>query len=796
MNLLADAEQHSAFLNLIIRFDYTLHLMATRQLSAIMFADIQGYTALMQVNEGEAVAMQVRFHQSMQDACQNHNGRIAELNGDGGVCVFSSSIEAVHAAIFIQRRMRDQPRIPVRIGIHSGDIVVNGDKIYGNAVNMASRIESFAIPGSVLISEIVFNEVGNQKDIETVSLGIYRLRNIKEPTEIFAVSNQPLEIPQKKQLKGKGIRIANRKKRLLAYVFVLCFVGVAIFFAFYRNLIWKTAEEASEKLKIVAVLPFANLSPSKDDEYFADGMYDEILTQISKIGGLDVISRTSMLQFKGTKKTMKKISQETGADVLLEGSVQKSNDKVRINVQLIDSKNDNHLWAETYDRDMKDIFAIQTDIAIQIAFALNTALTEKEKSLVDEIPTTNVQAHDYYLKGNKYAQSFWNFSNLEEVPQAVRMYEEAIRQDNKFTAPYGALIELYTGISWIKPLLNTDEYDAKAKEWFEKLNALGLRDAHSYNATAIYRYKSERNYESALSQLDTVDLLLGNPKSTYMLRADIFRRMGRIDEAIKYIRKQAGLFPGQARYWSELAETYKLKRNFDSAVFFINKSIALSPDIPGYYVNKAMYYAELKGDVSDAVDVLQNASSLVDTSAFGPDFVYLDILKGDYDNTVLLSADKTDSLGILWQYKIVPNELVVALMYHIQGKHDQAKIYFQKTYNRTFPLSQQFQADFRLHAVTGIALAGLDQIEQAYAEGKKACDLMPVSKDALLGISPLESLALIYTLAGEQDKAIDILEDLLKMPFAWTMSNNIPLYKLYYYWKPLLNNPRFQKLIQ
>ncbi|MEP6596335.1 MAG: tetratricopeptide repeat protein [Ginsengibacter sp.] len=520
----------------------------------------------------------------------------------------------------------------------------------------------------------------------------------------------------------------------------------------------------------------------KDDQYFTDGICNEILTSISKIGGLNVMSRTTMLQYKNTKKTIKQISEEIGADVLLEGAVQKSQNNVRINIQLMDAKNDKHLWAETYDREMKDVFAIQTDIAKEVAAALNTALTEKEKSLFDETPTRNSQAYDFYLKGNNYAGSFWDYSKVDEVPQAIRMYEEAIRLDGKFTSPYGALIELYAGISFNKPFLNTDVYRVKAKEWLDKMLALNIDDAHVHNAIAIYRYKAERDYGTALDELSIVDKILGNGKSTYMLRADILRRMGRVDEALGYLKKQADLFPKIARFWSELAETYKLKRDFDSSVYYINKAIKIGPDLAGLYVNKSMYYAELKGDLATAFSVLKNASSLVDTNKFEHEFVYLEILKGNYDNAIRLSTKNTDTMGVLWQFKIVPNDLVIALIYHVQGRHDEAKFYFRKTYDLTFPLSKQYPDDFRVHAVLGIALAGLREKEKGISEGKQACDMMPVSKDALLGISSLESLALIYTLLGEDDAAVDILQQLLKMPFAWTMRNSIPLYKMFYYW--------------
>jgi len=290
--------------------------------------------------------------------------------------------------------------------------------------------------------------------------------------------------------------------------------------------------------------------------------------------------------------------------------------------------------------------------------------------------------------------------------------------------------------------------------------------------------------------------MMGNGKSTYELRADILRSMGKIDESLSYLKRQAELFPGVSKYWASVAETYKLKRDFDSSLYYINKAISLSPDVSGLHMFKAMYYAELKGDIATASSILKNASSLVDTSGYKPDFAYFEMLKGNYQDAILLTKKGIDSLGLLWQFNFVPTDLTVALLYHAEGKDDLAKPYFRKAYDLVSRMNTRYPNDFRMHAALGVALAGLGKEEDAVKEGMRAMDLMPVSKDAILGISPLETLALIYTLLDNQDAAMDILEELLQMPFGWTMSNSIPLYRMHYYWKPLQKNPRFMKMVE
>jgi len=770
-------------------------MSAAHQLTAILFADIQGFTAMMEEDETRALTLRSKFEQNLQSEVAQHNGKIIQLMGDGALCIFSSAIEAVRAAIGIQNQMLSEPNVPLRIGIHSGDIIFEADNVYGDGVNIASRIESFAVAGSVFVSGKVYDEIKNQKDISTVSLGKYELKNVVAPLEIYAISNAGLKVPERETLEGKGKAVSDRKITGPRILISLIAVGAIIAFViFFRDKFSITPVNKDEPT-VLAVLPFANLSASKDDEYFADGMCDEILTQISKISELNVMSRTSTLQYKDTKKSVKEIGHELGADVLLEGSVQKSNDQFRINVQLVDAKSDKHLWAETYDRPTKDVFMIQTDIAKQVATALDATLTETEKSLVNSAPTTNMQAYDFYLRGNKAVQDFWNYFMGDDADRAVRMYEQAIKLDPKFTAPYEALVENYVRVYWEKFAFNSNDYRKTAKMWLDSLLALNIDDAYTHNALAYYKYKGEGDFEGALAELDIVDRRMGNGKSTYLIRADILRRMGKIDESISYFKKQAELFPRQSDGWAALAETYKLKRDFDSSVLFINKAIELSPDVPGNYTSKSMYYAELKGDVTAARAVLQDASSVVNPAYFKNNYFYFETLEGKYDSVLpALSTDKA-SLGALWQFDFMPDALAAAMMYRLKGNETTAKAFFQTAYHLTDSLLKKYPDDFRLHATLGVELAGLGQKEEAIKEATLATTMMPSSKDAILGVPPMQYLALTYVQLGEQDKAIDVLEQLLKMPFSWTMSNTIPLYKLHYYWKPLENNPRFQKLI-
>src|SRR6266446_10879260 len=265
---------------------------ATRQLAAILFADIQGYTALMQDDEVKANIFREKLKKNLELEVVKHNGRVLKLSGDGALCIFTSAIEAVRAAIEVQKQMQNEPKVPLRIGIHTGDVMFEDADVYGDGVNVASRIESFAVAGGVFISDRVYADIKNQKDISAISLGKYELKNVSAPVEIFAISNEGLVVPGKnKKLEGKGKRDSDKKFQsrniLIAVGTVIVIASIAFFF---RQQIFISFSANSTEQKSIAVLPFENLSSNKDDEYFADGMCDEILTHISKIGDLKVIS--------------------------------------------------------------------------------------------------------------------------------------------------------------------------------------------------------------------------------------------------------------------------------------------------------------------------------------------------------------------------------------------------------------------------------------------------------------------------------------------------------------------------
>ena len=768
----------------------------SRQLAAIMFTDIVGYTALMANDEQKAFEYLKKNREIQKPIIEKYNGRWLKELGDGVMASFQTVSDAVNAAIKIQEACNVLKEFQLRIGIHLGEVVFENDDVFGDGVNIASRIQSIAIPGGIYISESVYNNVSNKQDIQLVSLGKYSLKNVLLPIQIFAVSNEGLVVPEVG--KPEENRKQNKKKLSLLVKLIFGILVISLIFLLIKIIpdrFFKPSSSEENKIKTLAILPFVNLSTSKEDDYFTNGMCDEILTQLSKIGRLNVLSQSSTLQFKDSKKPIKEIAEQIGANALLQGSVQKSGDKIRIRVQLIDGNSNKQIWAETYDRELKDVFAIQTDIASQIAQQLNATLTEKEKSIFSDKPTENVQAYDFYLRGNNFGRAYWEIFSMKDVPDAIHMYEQAIKLDPNFIEAYSALALLYIEVSWNKLDLNSESYLIKGKEWLDKMLALKIDKPLVHFTLANYKYEGERNYAGALAEYDIVDKMLGNDHSTYNYRAYILRRMGRLDEAIILFEKKAALYPKDYLAQYEAAETYLMLRNYDNALIYADKAIALRPDNYQAYTQKASVYSNLKGDSGSARKVLQDASAFIDSGAISLMRIFFDMAEGNYSNAVQTLSKFPDSLNFT-QSNIIPASTMLGIMYFDKGDKKAAEKYFMNSFKLLNPLFLKHSDDFRFHAAIGICYAGLGNREKAFEAVNKAIEIMPVSMDAILGQSSLESLAIIHTLLGDQDPAIDILEKLLKMPLGWNVTNSIPLYKNYPYWKTLQNNPRFQKMIQ
>ncbi len=372
-----------------------------RRLAAIMFTDMVGYTSLSQKNEALGLELLQEHRRLLRPLFPKHNGREIKTIGDSFLVEFASALEALRCAFDIQQLLNEldvnrppEKRILLRVGIHLGDVVHSEKDVQGDAVNVASRIEPLASPGGITITEQVYHQIRNKFEFPFVSLGQQSLKNVHDPVEVYRVV-----LPWEMQL----------------------------------------SNEPSLEKRRIAVMPFTNISPDPRDEYFADGMTEELISTLSRIGELRVISRTSVMHYKGTSKNLGEIARELRVGSILEGSVRKASDDLRITAQLIDTGNDEHLWSQDYDRKLENVFAIQREIAQSVAEVLKIRLLSGEKKSIEKRPTENTEAYALYLKGRYY----WNERVRDSNDKAVRCFEEAVKLDPNYALAYSGLADCY-----------------------------------------------------------------------------------------------------------------------------------------------------------------------------------------------------------------------------------------------------------------------------------------------------------------------------------------------------------------
>jgi TolB-like protein/class 3 adenylate cyclase len=403
-----------------------------RRLAAIMFTDIVGFSRQMGSNETSTLQLLETHNQLIQQVVAVHHGTVIKTVGDAFLVDFPSVVNAVQCARQIQTQLRaynteKRPgeQIHIRIGIHSGDIVQKDGDVFGDGVNIASRLQALAEPDAICISDVVYRDVIKKLDLGTaVSLGKPKLKNIAERFAIYALLSTPPK-GLRQTLRVQYLKLSRRvgiAHRVAAVVVLLALVSAGAIVVREQYFSAPPGLPLPDKPSI-AVLPFVNMSNDPSQDYFSDGITEDITTDLSKLASLFVIARNSASTYKGKAVKVQDISRELGVRYVLEGSVRRSDNQVRITVQLIDATQGQHLWSERYDRPLQDIFAVQDEIRQQIVFALKVKLAPEEQARFKTAPTNNLEAYDYYLRG---LQLFWHMTK-ETNAQARQMYEKAIR---------------------------------------------------------------------------------------------------------------------------------------------------------------------------------------------------------------------------------------------------------------------------------------------------------------------------------------------------------------------------------
>ncbi len=540
--------------------------------------------------------------------------------------------------------------------------------------------------------------------------------------------------------------------------------------------------------KSIAVLPFQNLSDEKENAYFADGMQDDILTNLSKIGDLKVISRTSVMSYRGSgTRNAREIGKMLGVATLLEGSVRRIGSRVRVNVQLIDANNDEHIWAEDYDRDLTDVFAIQTDLAQKIASALRAKLSPNEKARLDRRPTQNPDAYLLFLQAHDYAsqREMFRDTSLKAEP----LFEQAIKLDPNFALAFA-------GLSMVESWLYHTSDPVPARREKARLNAdeaLRLQPdlPEGHLALGFSYYYGDRNYERALAEFDISKRGLPNESQAYLAIGSIQRRQGKWAESNASLEKAATLDPKNTNILMNLCYSYMGQRDFEAADKTVDRLIATSPQSFQARGLKGFVALQLKGDLSAAEKVFSSMPSETDPGLMTLARVWILRLKRNFP----------EALQVLHQFRgetlhntstaPSPKAFLEGEIYLLQGDEAKARTALEHALVVSDQLLRAAPEDAARHAQHGLILAGLGEKEKAIAEGKRAVELLPESEDAFDGPQIATALAQIYVWTGEFDEAFQLLDHLLVVPNGLT----VPMLKLDPTWDPLRKDPRFQALI-
>jgi len=522
-----------------------------RRLAAILSADMVGYSRLMEADESGTIARQKSFRKELIDPkLAAHGGRIVKTTGDGILVEFPSVIEAVKFAANVQRAMvvreektPENKRILYRIGINLGDIVIDGDDILGDGVNIAARLESLALPGGICISRNVFNQIKNRLSFGYEELGPTKVKNISEPVVAFRVLLDPADAG--KTIRAK--RIATLPNRFVAGIsaslFVLLVGGVAWWQPWESNTdsLPSMKREAFQSDKpSIAVLPFTNMSSDPEQEYFSDGLTEDLLTDLSKISALSVVSRSASFAYKGKVVDIRAVAKDLGISHVVEGSVRKAGGRVRITTQLVDAVSGTQLWADRYDRNLEDIFALQDEVRGEIVSALQVTLTPSEKRRLARRRTENAEAYDLYLQGLRQESFFTKDANSE----SRRLFEEAIVLDPKFTLAYARLSLAYSLAQENDWVSDKEVAAQKALRLAEKAVALDSDSPFAHWALArVLTRPLFNDPERALSELRQTVNLDPNFADGHAFLANVLNYVGRAEEALGIIKTAIRINP-------------------------------------------------------------------------------------------------------------------------------------------------------------------------------------------------------------------------------------------------------------
>ena len=600
-----------------------------------MFTDIVGYTLLGQKNESLSLSLLEEQRRLVREILNRHNGREVKTIGDGFLIEFPSALDAVRCAYDIQGKTREhnvplpeEKRVHLRIGIHLGDVVESEGDISGDAVNVASRIGPFAENGGISLSRQVYDQVQNKFDLPLVTLGTKTLKNVATPVELYKVT-----LPWQQDRPPSSTQLDKKR---------------------------------------IAVLPFANISPNPSDEYFSDGMTEELIATLSRIKSLGVIARTSIIRYKGLTKPVVEIGRELNVGTVLEGSVRVAGKKLRITAQLIDAGTEEHLWSETYDRNLEDAFAIQTDIAKRITKALRVRVLQSETLRLEKKATRVPDSYALYLKGRHSL----NTRTEKGLKDAIHQFESSIKRDPKFALAYTGLADAYAILaSYSLEYVPPQEGFPKAKTAAEKALSLDDHLAEAHASLGLVKFYYEWDWNGAEAEFKKALELNPGYAQAHQYYADFVKSFGRFDEALGEMRKALVLDPLSFSINTGIGHVLYLSRQYDLAIDQYRKVVESDPS----FVPARLWFGRpylQKGMFKEAIEQVEEAVKLSHETT-----VSLATLAQAFAAAGRIADAKKllDKLLTRGTEQYVPSYWI-ALVYTSMGNEDEAMKYLERAF--------------------------------------------------------------------------------------------------------------------
>jgi TolB-like protein/class 3 adenylate cyclase/Tfp pilus assembly protein PilF len=776
------------------------------EIAHVLFIDIVGYSKLLIDEQAEALQQLNQIVRDTEAAREAEAaGDLIRLpTGDGMALVFTSSAEApVECALQMSEAMRNRSTLQVRMGVHSGPVhqvedVNQRSNIAGGGINIAQRVMDCGDAGHILLSKHVADDLEQYRQWRPLLHDLGECE-VKHGVRLHLVNlcgdgigNEAM--PEK--IRCLQPQTSERRTRIRYWPWLAAaalLIAAALAFGLFR-FVGSRSRQAVDigpiPEKSVAVLPFENLSDEKQNAYFADGVQDEILTDLAKVADLKVISRTSVMQYKSdVARNLREIGRQLGVAHLLEGSVQRASNRIRVNAQLIDARTDAHLWAQTYDRDLADVFAIQSEIAKAIADQLQAKILPHEQHEIEKPPTKDVAAFDLYVRAT---------TEIDAAPQsdepkdhlltAINLLEQAVQRDPAFVDAYCQIAKAHDQLY----LFGEDHTTQRLALAEQAVNtALRLQgdspEAHLARAGHLY---SKLDFNGARSEIAIAQRSLPNNPRAFEWSGYIDRRQGRWDESTRNLERAVELDPNNLLLLQQTATSYNSLREYAKEAAMLDRAISLKPDDLDTRIGRAQCDVVWKADVRPMHDLLASAHNAANPSRFAANRVFLAFAERDpVGGMQALAALGERTWGPnAFQFPRAAGEGIFA---RLKGDTAAARASFARARAIQEKVVQAQPEYGPALCILALIDAGLGRKEDALREADRAGELMPLSKDSINGGFLIKTVAMIYAWTGEKDRAIDQLQRALQIP----ATGHYGELKLFPHWDPLRGDPRFEKIV-